>query len=214
LLLLPLGALGFVARGSLASPTERPLSLLLYSEYVDPSLVVEFEREANRKVRLDFYESQEEMIGKLRTFGAGQYDLVVASDSVVPQMRALSLLRPLERKRLPGLDNLAPEFLAPWFDPESKYSVPYLWGTTGILYRKSDFPDGVPGLADLLTPGRSARRFIFLDEGRTMLAFALASLHLDPNTSRPDDFARAVEVLRAAKRSRRPVIDRAQHEAG
>lgn len=201
LLLLPLGALGFVARGSLATPTERPLSLLLYSEYVDPSLVVEFERETNRKVRLDFYESQEEMIGKLRTFGAGQYDVVVASDSVVPQMRALSLLRPLERKRLPGLDNLGPEFLDPWFDPESKYSVPYLWGTTGVLYRKSDFPEGVPGLVDLLTPGRSERRFTLLDEGRTMLAFALASLHLDPNTSRPNDLARAVEVLRAAKRS-------------
>ncbi|MCB9688839.1 MAG: spermidine/putrescine ABC transporter substrate-binding protein [Alphaproteobacteria bacterium] len=115
-------------------PETKELSIYNWSDYIAEDVVPEFEKETGIKVTYNTYESNEEMMAKLQV-GAGGYDLVVPTGYIVTVLAAQDLLFPLRKKKLTNWANLHPMFLNPSFDPDNKYSVPWLWGTTGIAYR-------------------------------------------------------------------------------
>ncbi len=126
--------------------------------------IARFEEEFGIRVTYDTFESQEEMLAKVRP-GASGYDVVVVTNYYVPQMVGLKLLRPLKREWLTNWQNLAARFQGPPFGPNPDYAVPYLWGVTGYAYNEKRVR-GNPRLGswELLFKGREYRgRITMLD---------------------------------------------------
>lgn len=114
---------------------ERELAIYIWSDYVAPDTIPDFEKEFGVSVTMDFYDSNEEMLAKLQA-GARGYDIVVPSTYIVEVLIATGLVLPLHRRYLTNWDNLAPIFLDHAFDPGNRYTMPWMWGVTGIAYRR------------------------------------------------------------------------------
>src|SRR5262245_62135128 len=112
-------------------PAAQPLHVFIWSEYLDPEGVKDFEQRFDAHVTMDIYEDSESMLSKLQSGGASAYDIVVPSDYLVPVLAKLGLLARLRPDRLPNLKNLDPRFVNPPFDPGNEFSVAYQWGTVG-----------------------------------------------------------------------------------
>lgn len=117
------------------APMDKELNIYIWSDYLAPDTVPNFEKEFGVKVVVDTYESNEEAIAKLQS-GASAYDLVCPSGYAVEVMVALNLIAPLDRAQLPNFGNLAPRFQDLPYDPGAAYVVPWMWGLTGLAYRK------------------------------------------------------------------------------
>jgi spermidine/putrescine transport system substrate-binding protein len=118
--------------GDLGDDTKE-LHIYNWSDYIAEDVVPAFEKETGIKTTYDTYESNEEMMAKVQV--AGGYDLVCPTGYIVTVLAAQGLLHPLKKKALKNFDNIHPMFANPTFDPGNQYSVPWLWGTTGIAYR-------------------------------------------------------------------------------
>ncbi|MEN9204832.1 MAG: hypothetical protein Q6K70_03390, partial [Thermostichales cyanobacterium DRC_bins_46] len=104
---------------------QQTLNLYIWSEYIDPEIVSDFEKLTNSRVIINLYEANEDMVAKLQGGGVSQYDVVVPTDYIVPTMIELNLLQPLQKDLLPNMANLDPAFTNADFDPENQYTIPY-----------------------------------------------------------------------------------------
>ena len=106
-----------------------------WGEYIDESVIEQFEEETGISVIYDLFETNEEMYPIIEA-GAINYDVVCPSDYMIQKMRENNLLAEINFDNVPNIDQIAPAYMemATSFDPENKYSVPYCWGTVGILY--------------------------------------------------------------------------------
>ncbi|TBH21473.1 polyamine ABC transporter substrate-binding protein [Thermus thermamylovorans] len=181
-------------------PEGGTLYFLNWADYIPSDLVRKFEREAGVRVILDTFESPEAMLAKLRAGADREFSLVVAPDYYVLQMARDGLIVPLERNRLRNLANLDPYFLDPPYDPGLRYSIPYLWGTTGLAYREDLVAGPVDSLAVFFDPDRQVGPFLLLDEMRETIGAALLYLGHSVNTTDPEALAQARDLLLEAKR--------------
>ncbi|HEV7384959.1 MAG TPA: polyamine ABC transporter substrate-binding protein, partial [Phenylobacterium sp.] len=207
-------ALGLAAALALAScgrggepAAKSPGELRIYnwSDYIDPALLARFTRETGIKVRYDTFDSNEVLETKVLQGNTG-YDLVVPSNHNVPRYIAAKAIQPLDKARLAGLANLAPDVtarMAP-FDPGAKYAVPYMQGTIGIGYNVDAVARRLPGQkidswAVVFDPKSMAKLedcgVYFLDASEDMFAVALNYLGKDPNSHDPKDYAAATDLL-------------------
>ncbi|TFH66198.1 MAG: spermidine/putrescine ABC transporter substrate-binding protein [Gemmatimonadales bacterium] len=136
-----LAGCGNVPRGEAAEDVmvgegalEDELTIYNWSDYVGTTTVSDFEEEFGVRVIYDTYESNEDLLAKLQA-GARGYDLICPTGYAVDVLRAFDLLAPIDHRALPNWGNLSPEFLGRSFDPQNRYTVPWLWGLTGIAYR-------------------------------------------------------------------------------
>jgi spermidine/putrescine-binding protein len=120
--------------GKTPAPMEKSLSIYNWSDYIAEDTVAKFTAETGVQVDYSTYESNEEMMAKLQV-GAGGYDIVVPTGYIVTVLAAQNLLHPLDKSLLTNWNNVNAMFQSPKFDEGNKYSVPYLWGTSGIAYR-------------------------------------------------------------------------------
>jgi spermidine/putrescine transport system substrate-binding protein len=193
-------ALGLSERPARAAGGE--LNLFIWSEYIDPDVVADFEKQTGIKVKISLFESNDEAIAKLQTGGGvSQYDLVVPSNNVIPQMVALDLLQPLDHSKIPNFKNLMAQFKDPPFDKGNKYSVAYLWGTEGILYRKDKHPNLDPSWSVIFDEKKQPGPFLLIDEMRDMLGIALKYLGHSTNSTSAEEIKKAGELVLAAKKS-------------
>ena len=136
-LLVPiaLALLGMVGCGSDADPTEEPLSGFLYiynwEEYFALDTLENFEKEFGVKVILSIFPSEETMLGAVLS-DLAKFDLVVSSGSTIGALREQNLLAQIDFEMVSNIGNIDEAYRGLAFDPEGKYSVPYLWGSTGI----------------------------------------------------------------------------------
>ncbi len=178
-----------------------PLTVYMWSEYIDPRIPKDFERATGIPVRIDVYEATEDMMAKLQQGGDGQYDLLVVSDHAVPALAGLGLIRPLDRARIGNAGNLDPAFARPPYDPEGRWSVPYQWGTVGLMYRKDRLPDFEPTWDLLFDPARRRGPFVLIDSMRDMLGVALKAAGESVNSTDPGAVRAAGERVLDAKGS-------------
>lgn len=175
------------------------LYFLNWADYIPEELVRKFERETGAKVVLDTFESPEAMLAKLKAGADREFSLVVAPDYYVLQMAREGLVAPLDKGRLAGLANLDPFFQDPPYDPGLQYSVPYLWGTTGLAYREDLVKGPVDSYGVFFDPARQVGPFLLLDEMRETIGAALKYLGYSFNATDPEALEKAKELLIAAK---------------
>jgi spermidine/putrescine transport system substrate-binding protein len=178
---------------------QKELRLFIWSEYMDPAILEAFSKQTGLRVRVDLYESNEELIAKLQAGGVGQYDVIFPSDFYVPSIIQLKLVQPLDHSKIPNLKNVDDKFKNPPFDPGNRYSAAYQWGTTGLIYRKDRV--GEPKSWAVIFKEPKAP-FILMDSPRQMLGNVLKYLGYSVNTKNPKEVQQAGQVLLQAKRSR------------
>jgi len=180
-----------------AKPEE--LNLYIWTEYIDPDIITQFEKEYNCKVVVSLYESNEEMLGKLQAGGVSQYDLVVPSDFIMESLINLNLLQPIDHALVPNIVNLKDNFVSPPFDPGNKYTVAWQWGTVGIVYSKDKFPNGVSSWKDILEPAPDTK-FMFFDSEREMIGAALRYKGFSVNSMNKTELMDAANLMIADKK--------------
>lgn len=176
-------------------PQKQVLNLYNWADYLDTSIIPEFEERFNCRVIVDTFESNEAMYAKIKA-GAQGYDVIFPSSYQSFIMNKEGLLRPLNHQNIPNLKNIDQEFIELIsMDPEMAYSVPYMVGTTGIAYLASKVPDAVETWALYNNP-ELAGRITLLDDMRETLGAALKFLGYSLNTIREVEVIEAGEIVR------------------
>ncbi len=128
-----------------ASSTKGSGEVVVYNwgEYIDPDVLKQFEEETGIKVVYEEFETNEIMYPKVAA-GAAAYDLICPSDYMISKMIDNDLLQPINYDHIPNFKNIDETYLeqSRGFDPDLQYSIPYCWGTVGILYNKSMIEEG------------------------------------------------------------------------
>lgn len=169
------------------------LNLFGWSEYVPQPVLEGFTRETGIKVNFETYSSNEEMLAKL-VAGGGRYDLVQPSDYTAEAMIRRKLLQPLDRARLTGLGNLAPEFTGRAHDPEGRYTVPYMSGSVGIVVNTEKVKTPVRGYRDVFQAAHRDR-IVVVNDSRELVSWALYALGQPVNTVDAASLARVRPLL-------------------
>jgi spermidine/putrescine transport system substrate-binding protein len=172
------------------------LNVYNWSAYVAPETIPGFEAEFDVRVRYATYESNEEMLAKVLTGNSG-WDVVFPTHNRLEPMSQYGLLAPLRHEWLTHLDNLAPEFRAPAWDPALQWGVPYLWTGTGILSNRNSGPP-LTRWADLWDP-RLKDRLTMLDDPEDVLGACLKKLGLPFSSTDPGELRRAQREAIAQK---------------
>ncbi len=184
-----------------ASKLASELHFFNWADYMDEDIMAQFEEACGVKVIQDIYSSNEELIAKLQAGNAG-YDLIIPSDYAVQILANAGLLRPLDMANIPNVSNIDPNLMGMYYDPENKYSIPYQWGTTGLAYNVTAYPDGVDSWAAIFEPDQVCQHKGFasmLDDERETVGAALKYLGYSYNDTDPDHHAQARDLLIAQK---------------
>ncbi|KAA9005800.1 ABC transporter substrate-binding protein [Paenibacillus spiritus] len=170
------------------------LTIYNWGDYIDPDLLKQFQKETGITVIYQTFDSNEAMLTKIEQ-GGTNFDVVVPSDYAIAKMREEKLLEPLDKSRLPNLSHIDSRFMNLSFDPENKYSIPYFWGTVGIVYN----PKLTHGLDfkswdDLWDP-RLKDDILLLDGAREVMGMSLNSLHYSLNDTNEAHLQQALAKL-------------------
>ena len=163
------------------------------ADYIDESLISKFEDETGIKVIYDKYDTNEIMYQKIQT-SPGVYDLVFPSDYMVEKMRKEGLLEKLNFNNIPNYKYISDDFLNLSYDPTNEYSVPYMWGTIGILYDSTVITEPVTSW-DILWDEKYKDNIYMFDSLRDSLAIALIKNGYSLNSTNPDEINVAKEDL-------------------
>lgn len=168
-----------VALNQLTTQEKQQKTLTIYNwgDYLDPSLIKKFEAKTGYHVQYETFDSNEAMYTKLKQ-GGTSYDIVIPSDYMIQKLRSQHLLKLLDKNKIKGLDNLSPLTLNQPFDPNNKYSIPYFFGTLGIVYNDKLLPKGVKiqHWSDLWNP-KLHQNIMLFDGAREILGIALIKNH-------------------------------------
>ena len=188
----------FLLGGAVTAACARGPRLNVYnwSDYIAPETVPQFEREFGLQIHYGTYESNQEMLAQVMSGNSG-WDVVFPSGDYVAPMRALGLLAPLDHALLPNVSALAAEFQRPPWDPELRWSIPYMHGVTGILYQRSLQP-APTSWADLWDR-RLQGRLTMLDDEAEVLGVCLKKLGHSVNSDDRSELLAAKEQALAQK---------------
>lgn len=188
-----------------AGDGENVLNVYNWSDYIAEDTIAAFERETGIEVRYDVFDSNEVLEAKLLAGNTG-YDIVVPSASFVARQIEAGLFQPLDRAKLPNLENLDPEAMKvlAGYDPGNRHVVPWLWGTTGIGYNvakiRERMPDAPIGSWDMLFKPEIVEKFAdcgvaLLDAPTEVFPSALRHLGLPTASQRAEDLAQAEALV-------------------
>ena len=202
-------AVGFLQFGS--GTLERPyegqtLHIYNWGEYTGENIIRDFEEETGATVVMDNFDSNEQMY--IRVANGESYDLLVPSDYMIQRLIEEDLLQKLDKSKLDCLDKLSDAVKGLPYDPDNDYSIPYFWGTVGIVYDKTKVD-----IEDLEREGYN----IFLDEKykgdiylydseRDSFMMALKALGYSMNTENEDELQEAYEWLVQCVQTMEPEI--------
>ncbi len=167
-----------------------------WGEYIDPDTIDSFEEETGIRVIYDEYETNETMYPKVAS-GATSYDVICPSDYMIQKMIDNDLLQPLDYSQLPtALANIGQQYFeqSEGFDPGNLYSIPYCWGTVGILYNKTMVSDTVDSWS-ILWDEKYKDNILMQDSERDAFMVALKLLGYSMNTTDEKELEEAKELL-------------------
>jgi spermidine/putrescine transport system substrate-binding protein len=167
-----------------------------WADYMPQSVLKEFEKEHGVRVVFEVYGTQEEAIQNIRNDQV--YDVVVMGNELIPEMVSDNLLAPIEYENVLNFRNISANFRDMTYDPDNAYSVPYHWGTTGLLVRTDLVEKPVTRWADLWDPAHEGKVAVWAIPG-TMLGIALKSLGYSANSEDPVELWHTLEHLKKLK---------------
>ena len=179
-----------------ASPvpmTGETISVYNWGDYIDMDVIDIFEAETGIKVIYETFETNEDMYAKI-AMGGSSYDVIFPSDYMVERMIQEQLLQPVNWNNVPNVKNIDPRFMNESYDPESKYAVPYTWGTMGVLYN-TEMVIEEPDSWDVLLDETYKMDMFMLNAPRDTMAIALVMCGHDLNSTDPADLADAKQLL-------------------
>ena len=169
-----------------------------WGEYIDESVLEDFEEATGIKVNYQMYDSNETMYGKIAP-GGTDYDVVIPSDYMIARMIEEDMLEPLNFDNIPNFADIDPELKNPEYDPENLYSVPYMWGLMGVIYNTTMVDPEDIGSWDLLWNEKYADDIVMIDNSRDAIGIALKRLGYSYNTTDAAQITEAVDSLIAQK---------------
>ncbi len=175
------------------------LTVFNYSEYLDPKMIAQFTKETGIEIRYEECTTPEELYTKY-TSGAISYDLLCTSDYMIKRLIEEGQAQPIDVSSMENYSNLDPKFatLSESFDPGNKYTVPYFWGTVGILYNTRLVKEPVDSW-DVLFNGDYSGQVIMQDSMRDSFMVALKYLGYSLNTKDEAQIKEAAELLKKQK---------------
>jgi spermidine/putrescine transport system substrate-binding protein len=188
---------GLLAVGLTGCSSEDPKVLNLYnwSEYMPQEVLDRFTEETGIQVVYTTYDSNEAMYARLKLLDeSAAYDLAVPSTYYVSKMRQEDLLMPIDRSKIEGFGNLDDDLVNLDIDPDNQYSIPYLWGTTGIAVDTDDVAGEVTAWADLWDE-RFQGRVMLTNDMREVFHVGLRVLGYSGNSTDPEEIEQAYEKL-------------------
>lgn len=176
-----------------------------WGEYIDPSLLKQFEQETGIKVIYETFDSNEGMMGKVEQGGTA-YDISMPSEYMIEMMVEKDLLLPIDYTKIPNVKNIDPYFLHLAFDPDNTYSLPYFWGTLGIAYNASLLDGQTFESWDNLWDPSLNQQIVLVDSARESIGMSLNSLDYSLNSTSTEELQEATEKLMALKKNVKAVI--------
>ncbi len=164
-----------------------------WGDYIDKSVLDDFKKEFGIKVNYDMFETNEDMYIKVKQ-GGSNYDVLFPSDYMIERMIREDLLLKIDKDNVPNLDKIDEKFIDLDFDPNNDYSVPYMWGTVGIIYNKTMVDEEVNSW-DILWDEKYEGEIIMLNSQRDTIGIALKKLGYSMNTRNIEELQKAKEEL-------------------
>lgn len=195
LLLTAFLALALTGCGKGASGENGEVIVYNWGEYIDPDTITMFEEETGIKVVYDEYETNEIMYPKVEA-GATAYDVLCPSDYMIQKLIENDLLQEINFDNIPNVKNIGQQYFdqSQEFDPENKYSIPYCFGTVGILYNKTMVDDPVDSWS-ILWDEKYADNILMQDSVRDAFMVALKLKGYSMNTLDEDELNEAKQIL-------------------
>ena len=169
------------------------LNVYNWGDYLDESVIRDFEKKYNIKVNYDTFSTNEDMYVKLKA-GGTDYDVVFPSDYIIERMINEDMLHKLDFDNIPNYKYIEDHFKNLEYDPQNEYSVPYFWGTVGIIYNKTMVDEPVDSWRILWDP-KYEKEILMMDSQRDSIGVALKMLGYDLNTRDLDELEEAKQAL-------------------
>ncbi len=187
----------FVVSSSLQSQsnagTTDTLVIYNWGDYIDPELLTEFTEETGIKVDYQTFDSNEAMYTKIKQ-GGTTYDLAVPSEYMISKMMEEDMLIKLDKSKIEGLENIDEQFLGLSFDPNNDYSIPYFWGTLGIVYNDT-MVDNPPEQWEDLWSEEYRDSIMLIDGAREGMGIGLQTLGYSLNSTNEAELNEAAELM-------------------
>ncbi|MFV3410330.1 spermidine/putrescine ABC transporter substrate-binding protein [Bdellovibrio bacteriovorus] len=199
---------GLVLCGLLAGCTKKSaevseakeVNLSIWGNYISPELQAQFEKETGIKINISNYSSNEELLAKVQ-MGSSGIDVAVPSDYMVEVMSKMNLLEALKPDQISNKTLIDPQFLKQNYDPENKFSLPYIWTTAGIAVNRDLYKGPIKSWKDILENPQLKGKFALLDDVRETLGAALKMNGFSVNSTNPEEIKKAKDTLLKAKKN-------------
>jgi len=169
------------------------LNVFNWGDYIDETVIKDFEKKYDIKVNYETYDTNEDMYLKVKA-GSGNYDVCFPSDYMIQRMIDEDLLLELDFSNLPNYENISDRFRDPGYDKGSKFSVPYMWGTVGVLYNTTMVEEIVDSWT-ILWDDKYSKQILMLDSQRDSIGVALKMLGYSMNSTNEEELQEAKEAL-------------------
>lgn len=177
---------------------ERVVNVYAWGGIIPKQVIQDFERTTGIKVNFSTYDNNETMYAKIKTSKQSIYDVILPSGYFVERMSKQGYLLRLDKTKLPHAKNLLHPFINPAYDPNNQYSIPLIWGATGLFYNQHWINIKPKKWGDLWTK-QWRNQLMLLDDPREVFAMALFYLGYSANDENPQHIHEAYEALMKLK---------------
>ena len=175
----------------------REVNVCSWGEYIDESLIEKFELETGITVNYNTAPSNEELYSLLEQ-GGGNYDVIVPSDYMIARLIQEDRLQKLDYSKIPNYEKIDDQYKNLSFDPNNEYTVPYTWGTLGIIYNTTMVDEPITSW-EVMFSDQYAGEILLIDNSRDAFGMALYYLGYDVNTTDEAQIREAYQLVADAK---------------
>ena len=183
--------------------TSEEINFFNYGENIDEETIKEFEKQYGIKVNIETFDDMENMYQKVKNEGV-KYDVILVSDALMPRMIKENLIQKLNKDSIPNIYQMDEEYLNLEIDPGNKYSVPYMFGTVGLIYNKDVVKENVDSW-DILWNEKYKDKVFMFDTYRDTIGVALKKLGYSLNSTDPKQIEEAKELLIQQRKTVDPI---------
>ena len=192
--------LTFLPRFSLAEE-EKKLNLYNWDTYIGETTLADFATATGIETKMDLFADNDELFAKLKGGNPG-YDVIVPTNDMLERMIKANIVIPIDHSKIPNMANIDKPFQDAAFDPGRKHSIPYMWGTLGIGYRKSKMGvNAVDSWKILLESDKFAGRISLLGDAQNVIGVTLKYLGYSFNSTDAGELKKAEDLLIAQKKN-------------